>query len=157
MSKPIAVLPVLIAVLSANTVTADKYDDHKTGKGNDNFHCNRQCRWYYGFFERSIQGERQTTGGILDHKVHCACSNLGTAIGTAPYYTTDHPVNGPPTVPNYGFGVFDRLCCAQGDNVSWGNCSHPTGKCHADLFPYAKPFDGDYWADNCWANGWIAG
>jgi len=147
-----SILAAGVAVLAASIcVRADIYDDNKTGRGNDNFHCNRQCRWAYGSFERSIQGEKHDNGTVIHPNPYCSCSGNGTIIGTTEYYTTNHPVTGPPTVPD-GVGLINRQCCQQGDNIPWGDCTEPTGECHSNVYPWAKPFDQDYWADKYTTN-----
>jgi len=143
-------LGVVLLLLLAE---ADRYDDNKTGRGNDNFYCNRQCRWYHGFFERSLQGIKQDNGTLLHPAPYCSCNNNGTDVGTAPYYTTEYPVQGPPTVPN-GLGIGYVQCCNQGDDIPWGQCTEPTGHCHANTYQWAKPFDQDYWADQ-YSTPWL--
>lgn len=143
---------VLIMFTFAMAV-ADKYDDAKTGHGNDNFHCNRQCRWYHGFFQRSIQGTKHDDGTIFRSNYSCACSKNGQDLGAVPYYTTDFAVTGPPTVPN-GWGLIDRQCCEEGDDIPWEKCNTPTRRCHANTYPWAKPFNQDYWADKYTTN-WL--
>jgi len=115
--------------------------------------CNRQCRWYHGFFERSIQGTKQDNGTLSRSSPYCTCSNDGQGLEAVPYYTTDYAVIGPPTVPNGG-GLFDRLCCEEGDDIPWENCTTPTGRCHANTYPWAKPFNQDYWADR-YSTPWL--
>ena len=118
------------------------------GTGDTLFNCDRQCRWYHGFFDRSINGQKLKAEDLM-----CACFRSNVSIGTAPYHTTDHPVTGPPTVPD-GFQIFDRECCKQGDDIPWGDCTEPTGKCHANVYSNAKLFDSAYWADT-YRTSWL--
>lgn len=129
---------LLLAVVVIPATLADGRDN-QTGAAHDLFSCDRQCRWFFGAFDRRIQGER-----LLGERGQwlCACTNGSTAIGTTPYFT-NFSVMGPPTVPN---GLFERQCCKDGDDVPWADCTQPTGHCHANVYPHAKPFDADYWA-----------
>jgi len=119
------------------------------GKEDYLFNCDRQCRWYLGFFERDIQGARN--GSDL-----CSCTRIDPAapasyLGQVPYYTVDHAFLGPPTVPSTPFS--STACCVEGDHTPLANCT-PTGACHGNLYPYAKPFNSDTWADD-YTTGWV--
>lgn len=119
--------------------------NNQTGAGHDNFYCDRQCRWQYGFFDRRIRGEKASWW-----KPTCECARASESLGSAPYYTP-FQVAGPPTVPN---GLWGGQCCEQGDDVPLGECKQPTGECHANVYPHAKPFDDDYWAGS-YTTDWL--
>ena len=77
-----------------------------------NHYCGNQCRWYKGFFDRTITGF-----GVADK---CLCAQNGTMIGAVPYYTTDHPFDGPPTVPPRDDP--DAACCTDPE-AELSNCT----------------------------------
>jgi len=80
----------------------------------------------------------------------CLCAQNGTMIGAVPYYTTDHPFDGPPTVPPRDDP--DAACCtdpeAELSNCTTALTSSGEPVCHAETYEYAKPFDPAYWANN---------
>lgn len=116
----------------------------------DLYYCDRQCRWYLGFFERDIRGARNGSA-------HCSCTRVDEAAGSSiclgdvPYYTTDSAFEGPPTVPPTP--ISSASCCAEGDETPLANCT-PTGHCHANVYTYAKPFDNATWADE-YTTPWV--
>jgi len=119
--------------------------------GNDLYNCDRQCRWYLGYFERDIQGARSGFD-------HCSCVRVDTStgriigqLGQVPYRTTDHPFKGPPTVPPTPFS--SSKCCVEGDNTPLANCT-PTTNCHSNVYPNAKPFDSNTWSDE-YTTPWV--
>ena len=107
----------------------------------DDLNCNNQCRWYHGFFDRAI------TGSLSFSRVEeCDCVRANASIGSAPYYTTDHPFVGPPTVPPDPLS--QALCCKEGPAVPLASCT-ATGLCHANTYENAKPFDTNAtWAES---------
>ena len=106
----------------------------------DDLYCDNQCRWYHGFFDRAIVGTRSTRWAAT-----CDCQRNASAIGTAPFYTTNSSFEGPPTVPPTSWSQVS--CCEEGADAPLANCT-PTGQCHANTYPYAKPFDNNAtWAD----------
>mmetsp|Transcript_30204 Transcript_30204/g.78294 ORF Transcript_30204/g.78294 Transcript_30204/m.78294 type:complete len:360 (-) Transcript_30204:87-1166(-) len=109
------------------------------GRRLDDLYCNNQCRWYHGFYDRSIAGSR-----AYPWSTSCNCQQNGTRIGIAPFYTTDHSFAGPPTVPPNSLS--GASCCEEGLDAPLANCT-PTGNCHANTYANAKPFDNATWAD----------
>jgi hypothetical protein len=109
----------------------------------DLLNCDRQCRWYLGFFERDIHGARNGSD-------HCSCVRVDATtwqrapLGQVPYHTTAYAFEGPPMVPPTPFSRAD--CCVEGAHTPLTNCT-PTGRCHGNVYPYAKPFDATAWAD----------
>jgi len=116
----------------------------------DLLNCDRQCRWYLGFFERDIHGARNGSD-------HCSCVRVDATtgqrapLGQVPYHTTAYAFEGPPTVPPTPFSRAD--CCVEGAHTPLTNCT-PTGRCHGNVYPYAKPFDATAWADK-YETAWV--
>lgn len=119
--------------------------------GTSSIYCGNQCRWYHGFFDRSIEGTpgpgTAGSGGLSPR--WCRCNRQGTALPRVPYMTTDHPKKGPPTVPPSWLP--NAQCFAAGCVSPITNCTPTTilGQpvCSSITYKYAKPFDPDYWAD----------
>jgi len=112
--------------------------------------CDRQCRWYLGFFDRSIQGARNGSKSCSCTRVDLAI-NASVYLGQVPLRTTTSPFLGPPTVPPTPFST--TACCIEGDKTPLRNCT-PTGKCHANTYPEAKPFDPATWS-NKYTTQWV--
>jgi len=110
-------------------------------RGSDDlYNCDRQCRWSFGFFNRSITGMPAAAANS------CQCQQRNVSLGSAPA-ATDRPYDGPPTVPNSLF--FPKPCCAEppGD-LPLEQCREPSKKCHANRYPNTKQFDAGSWAGN---------